>query len=50
MFLFTNLIPPLENILSHSKLGVFTTITIGVGIAIVRGGTISIVASTPLFS
>jgi hypothetical protein len=50
MFLFTNLIPPLENILSHSKLGGFATITIGVGITIVGGKTLATVTSMPFFS
>ncbi len=43
MFLFTSLISPLENIVSHSKLGTSTTITIVIGVVLVgRGITVTI--------
>jgi membrane associated rhomboid family serine protease len=49
MFLFTSLILPLENILSHSKLGALVAIIAIVGVATRRGRATTIVTS-PLLS
>ncbi len=46
MFLFTSFILPLDNILSHSKLGALVTITTLVEIATIKGEATIIVAST----